>query len=310
MIGGIPLNRVHELNYEPGEIRFNVTKSRALAMLPSEPQQAYINKLEKGKEQLKFLRENEGSIQNVNEQRYEAERQALEAEQAAIDRAKNDARDKVISREKEKRLKARGVTSPTMNDAQPNLGSTVGGSITVIGGIGALLASTLLGNTTTSEILNESGSDSLPSTSKEEKANEGENNVPENSRSSLFADDSVIVNGTNSNNPPSSELVIDQTTERSDDVDKRDDTSLFSDEDHAETITQKQTELSKILFNEDDDANTSSDRKGGETELFDGYDDYGDGSDAWLQMIQDVMVNDEESTSGQESILDDDEPFQ
>ena len=77
MIGGIPLNRVHELNYEPGEVRLNVVQSRALAMLPKEPSESYLEKIEKGKMELQKLRDNPDDIMNMNEKKYELKQVAL-----------------------------------------------------------------------------------------------------------------------------------------------------------------------------------------------------------------------------------------
>ena len=57
LIAGIPLNRVHELEYKPGEIRYDVTRDAVLASMPSEKSADYLVKISRGKETLKELRE-------------------------------------------------------------------------------------------------------------------------------------------------------------------------------------------------------------------------------------------------------------
>jgi len=164
MIGGIPLNRVHELYFEPGEIRFNITQSRALSMLPAEPLPTYQEKIEKGKEQLSRLRENSDSVMNVNERRYEEERKSLQADEDAKAKAREEARLMALAQEKEKRLKAKEERERLMKEnkekdeqrkakvAIENKVSTsaesldnsptgdLSGSISVVGVVGAVLA--------------------------------------------------------------------------------------------------------------------------------------------------------------------------
>jgi len=48
LMGGIPLNRVHELNFEPGEIRYDVTYSRVLQDMPSDPLPSYKAAIARG----------------------------------------------------------------------------------------------------------------------------------------------------------------------------------------------------------------------------------------------------------------------
>lgn len=105
MIGGIPLNRVHELNYEPGEVRLNVVQSRALAMLPKEPSESYLEKIEKGKMELQKLRDNPDDIMNMNEKKYEAERKILQDEQDSAAKMKQQQQDLALAQNKAKREK-------------------------------------------------------------------------------------------------------------------------------------------------------------------------------------------------------------
>ena len=58
LIAGIPLNRVHELHFAPGEVRTDITYDSVRAMLPvsSPPSQEYLAALERGKVELQRLR--------------------------------------------------------------------------------------------------------------------------------------------------------------------------------------------------------------------------------------------------------------
>ncbi len=57
LIAGIPLNRVHELNLGPGEIRYDITKERVLEMWHTQPSTMYMEKISRGHENLLRLRE-------------------------------------------------------------------------------------------------------------------------------------------------------------------------------------------------------------------------------------------------------------
>ena len=57
MIAGIPFNRVHELEYAPGEIRLNVTMASTLKLFESTNLEGYNEKIESGKVELERLRD-------------------------------------------------------------------------------------------------------------------------------------------------------------------------------------------------------------------------------------------------------------
>ncbi len=57
LIAGLPLNRVHELDLKPGEIRYDVKKSSVMALISDDTNSAaYQQKISQGKETLKELR--------------------------------------------------------------------------------------------------------------------------------------------------------------------------------------------------------------------------------------------------------------
>ena len=69
LIGGIPLNRVHEFNYRSGEVRLNVNYESTHAYLLSQPPEDYKEAISRGREKLISLRENPGEL-NYRDQQY------------------------------------------------------------------------------------------------------------------------------------------------------------------------------------------------------------------------------------------------
>lgn len=84
MIAGIPYNRVHELEFGPGEVRFDVTMDSTLALWKTKQLQdgeAYHAVLQQGRENLKRLRataKNGGTVVNLKDQKLEEERVAID----------------------------------------------------------------------------------------------------------------------------------------------------------------------------------------------------------------------------------------
>jgi hypothetical protein len=88
LLAGIPLNRVHELEFRPGELWLDVNYETVQHMWPSKPPESYVEALERGKKQLEVLRHTDPEqILNVREQREKAEQEAA-AKQAAAKLAK------------------------------------------------------------------------------------------------------------------------------------------------------------------------------------------------------------------------------
>ncbi|KAL7470284.1 hypothetical protein ACHAXS_010512, partial [Conticribra weissflogii] len=73
LIGGIPLNRVHEFNYKPGEIRCDIDYNSVNAMSSQPPSQAYYDILQRGRIELKQLRENSNITRNTKDLKFEEE---------------------------------------------------------------------------------------------------------------------------------------------------------------------------------------------------------------------------------------------
>lgn len=116
MIAGIPLNRVHELEYEPGEIRLNVTMASTLAFLKENDREEYNKVIAAGRQELKRLRSlKPDEVISVKDRMLEKDRLETEAkarmqeqkriEKEQADRAAREARDRQI---REERQQARG----------------------------------------------------------------------------------------------------------------------------------------------------------------------------------------------------------
>jgi broad specificity phosphatase PhoE len=74
MMAGIPYNRVHEVEYAPGEIRFDVTRESTLELWKTRQGDAtYAALVEKGRKRLKTLRATDEFV-NMKDQKLEAER--------------------------------------------------------------------------------------------------------------------------------------------------------------------------------------------------------------------------------------------
>lgn len=105
MIAGIPFNRVHELNYRPGEIRLNVNMKTTRNLLNSGEvlPEDYKEVLVQGRQELKRLRSIKAEdIVSVRDQKLEDDRLAMEA--GAMEREKKRvAKDKQDQRAREAR---------------------------------------------------------------------------------------------------------------------------------------------------------------------------------------------------------------
>ena len=129
LIGGIPLNRVHELNYEPGEVRCNVDYNSINLLSSKQPSEAYTEVIERGQKQLIYLRENPDMKMNIKDLKYEAEEKLEAQKKSKVDaKEKNDLKQQMNN---EKRLK---VANEFNNSIDTKVG--LGAAALTIGGIG------------------------------------------------------------------------------------------------------------------------------------------------------------------------------
>ena len=105
LMGGIPLNRVHELEYGPGEVRLNVGYDTASSYMNKEPSSDYIETLQRGKEMLTELRENENDIVNVRDAQYAEDLRLEEERKSRLDKEAEDKRLKLKLEQEERQRK-------------------------------------------------------------------------------------------------------------------------------------------------------------------------------------------------------------
>jgi len=67
LIGGIPLNRVHEFNFKSGEVRLNINYESVNKMTPTKASEAYTETINHGREQLTIIRDGNGKNVVFNE---------------------------------------------------------------------------------------------------------------------------------------------------------------------------------------------------------------------------------------------------
>ena len=113
LIGGIPLNRVHELQYQPGEVRTNVNYDSINTLASRPPSQSYLDILQRGRVELKELRANPDMLRNVKDLEYEQER---EAELKELEKKKEEAKAKQLEVERKKKEKMLQRKNQTRNE--------------------------------------------------------------------------------------------------------------------------------------------------------------------------------------------------
>uniref|UniRef100_A0A7S1BT06 Uncharacterized protein n=1 Tax=Corethron hystrix TaxID=216773 RepID=A0A7S1BT06_9STRA len=113
LIGGLPLNRVHELELRPGEIRTNVTPASARALLPPEPPEEVLATIRRGRRELERLRKDPGGPVRITDRRLQEDvDEELERQRGAADRRRREEEEarallnkKVRARAEEERVK-------------------------------------------------------------------------------------------------------------------------------------------------------------------------------------------------------------
>jgi hypothetical protein len=120
LIAGIPLNRVHELEYRPGEVRLNVTKESTLGFLKNDDRKAdYDSIIVAGRKELHRLKEMKAEdVISVKDQMLENDRLEMEEysrkldekrlAQEEKDRLARDARVREVKDDQQKRSNEQG----------------------------------------------------------------------------------------------------------------------------------------------------------------------------------------------------------
>ena len=153
MIAGIPLNRVHELEFAPGEVRLDVTKEGVLAMWNKEKrvsEDSYQQTLKVGRENLKSL-QSQTDIVSLKDQRIEEEQQVVEqayrekeAKRLATEEAKETQRRQMAERAREEqkmRVREKQVAASTQGGGQGTTDPVLAAiGFLAVGGTGVLLS--------------------------------------------------------------------------------------------------------------------------------------------------------------------------
>lgn len=110
LIAGIPLNQVHELEFESGEVRLNVTMPSTLALFQQKETDnaAYLERVDAGKEQLAKLRAMGEDVDLVDrkDEMYEQERLIMEQEQQEREKARSERQ---LAEEQQRDLRRRKI---------------------------------------------------------------------------------------------------------------------------------------------------------------------------------------------------------
>lgn len=149
MMAGIPYNRVHELEFAPGEVRMNVTlpSVRALWQAKREPEAAaaYQTVLAQGRENLAALRSGKGVV-NLKDVKMESERLEVEQEYMAKEQQRRKreekeeaARNAIRKQSEVERGDIRGSSDPAASNEPPNMwmGSALAGLAAIVVGAGS-----------------------------------------------------------------------------------------------------------------------------------------------------------------------------
>jgi len=99
LIAGIPLNRVHELQFSSGEIRCDVNYNSINSIASQPPSQAYADILQRGRVELQQLRENPDMLRNVKDLEYEKEKERENMKQE--EKRKEEAKENEIERQRQ-----------------------------------------------------------------------------------------------------------------------------------------------------------------------------------------------------------------
>ena len=161
LIGGMPLYRVHELNFLPGEIRQNVGYRSVNAVASVMPSPYYSEALQRGRKELRQLRENPDIERNVKDLKFEdervvaeaqkKERQELEERQAKQNEFERRQKLEVEQRIKEEKRKERQIQTQKKEMERRKIKESAEKDAVlsrwgvVAGGIGMGLAATSLG---------------------------------------------------------------------------------------------------------------------------------------------------------------------
>ena len=122
LMGGINLNRVHELSFRPGELRVDVDYNSINAIASQPPSSSYMDILQRGRSELKQLRDNPDILRNKKDLKYEEEREQERIEQEAKREEEAKAKELERQRKREERIQMKNNTSSNNSLGASSLG--------------------------------------------------------------------------------------------------------------------------------------------------------------------------------------------
>ena len=129
LIGGINLNRVHELSFRPGELRVDVDYNSINALASQPPPSSYMDILQRGRSELKQLRDNPDILRNKKDLKYEEEREQERIVQEAKHKEEAKAKELDRKRKREERLQMKNnISSNNSLDAGSLAPAVLGGA--------------------------------------------------------------------------------------------------------------------------------------------------------------------------------------
>lgn len=142
MIAGIPYNRVHELNYSPGEIRLDITMESTKALLNSGiVADDYKAILEEGRKELKRLRSLKSEdVVSVKDQKLEEDRLEMDAFVKQAEK-KRRAKDEQDQRARAERFRGIEEDRQRRREDQGVGANVIDANVPLVLGLGALGAS-------------------------------------------------------------------------------------------------------------------------------------------------------------------------
>lgn len=150
LIGGVPLNRVHEFEYKNGEVRVNINYDNAHDYITREPSDEYLDIIKSGEKDLKKLRSNPNEILNVREEQFLREqKEEEELKRKKEEELKKQQKEEALKRKKENaRLIEKHDSNNKVDVSSYTKNNLVIAGLSAVGAIGSLF---VLGRTNDDE---------------------------------------------------------------------------------------------------------------------------------------------------------------
>ena len=321
LIGGLPLNRVHELNFRPAEVQFDITYDSARALMPSytnpdgqSADEKYLETIQFGRKELQKLRDNPDTIINVKDLEYEKilkeeEKKAalleqskaaakmeedriraakIEADRVAKEKKRNEIRT-LEKKEKEwKTLRTSDERSQTNDISGGNEGNEyrLTSALTAVAAITAIAVASVVDNDTPEEINLTQDKEQKPTIAKPSReANEKTNNNAKEYNSFNY-DIEIDLNSTQTAASNTTEIKF---NDKGNELKIENEQQQFESKIHQDYF-KRPVNVTGTLYDDNGlDFDTPENRA---KEAMEAYMNQDDGGDAWLQMLSEIAESD------------------